>query len=204
MKNVGFIISVLFLCVGVHAATVLYYNFEDGTPSVPMNNTGTNGQIGSLDISGNNRHMYAWNTIAGPWFSALGDTATGIGLSSRHNAQDGYCFDSGLVAWSPSVWTIEFSFKLDTIAGWRTLIGRDGKPGRMTPAPPSISRRTTETGRSRWTSSRSATSDIPWIPHYFPLRDNGTILPLSALVTRSPCMPIGLTGTNSRMSVPST
>jgi hypothetical protein len=119
---------VLAICVAIpaSAATILYYNFEDGTPGVPMNQTGTTGQIGSMDISGNNRHMYAWDTTYGPWFSALHDTATGIGLSSKHNAQDGYCFDPGLVAWSPGVWTIEFSFKLDNLSGWRTIIGRDG------------------------------------------------------------------------------
>ena len=167
-----------------------------------MNNTGTNGQVGSLYISGNNRHMYAWNTIVGPWFSA-GDTATGIGLSSRHNAQDGYCFDAGLVAWSPSVWTIELSFKLDTMAGWRTLIGRDGEARSNTPAPPSISRKTTETRRSDGLPYGQQRT-IPWIPPCFPSRANGTILPLSAMVTRSPCMPIGLTGMDSRMSVPST
>lgn len=92
-----------------------------------MNQTGTTAQIGSLDVSGNNRHMYAWDATYGPSFSALRDTATGIGLSSRHNGgQDGYCFDPVLVAWSPSIWTIEFSFKLDSLSGWRTMIGRDG------------------------------------------------------------------------------
>lgn len=118
----------LVATIPVSAATILYYNFEDGTPGVAMNGTGTTGQIGSLDISGNNRHMYAWDTTFGPWFSALHETATGIGLSSKHNLQDGYCFEPGLVGWSPSVWTIELSFKLDTVAGWRTLIGRDGFP----------------------------------------------------------------------------
>ncbi|NLH15900.1 MAG: LamG domain-containing protein [Phycisphaerae bacterium] len=128
-KWIGMVFAfMLMVTIPLSAATILYYNFEDGTPGVAMNGTGTNGQIGSLDISGNNRHMYAWNTIAGPWFSALHDTPTGIGLSSKHNAQDGYCFEPVLVAWSPSVWTIELSFKLDTIAGWRTLIGRDGFP----------------------------------------------------------------------------
>lgn len=92
-KWIGMVFAfMLMVTIPLSAATILYYNFEDGTPGVAMNGTGTNGQIGSLDISGNNRHMYAWNTIAGPWFSALHDTPTGIGLSSKHNAQDGYCF----------------------------------------------------------------------------------------------------------------
>jgi hypothetical protein len=126
MNKVFLIISVLALCMSAHAATIAYWNFEDGTPDVAMNPTTTTGQIGTHDISGNGRHMYAWDNYYGPLFSSLRDTPTGIGLSSRHDGhRDGYCFDAGLVAWSPSVWTIEFSFKLDNIAGWQTLIGRD-------------------------------------------------------------------------------
>ncbi|MBN1125215.1 MAG: hypothetical protein JXA82_09410, partial [Sedimentisphaerales bacterium] len=131
MKKAYLIISVLLLGAALSlptsAATILHYNFEDGTPEALMNPSATvTGQIGSLDISGNNYHMYAWNDYYGPMFSSLGETPTGIGLSSEHDGhRDGYCFDAGLVEWSPSVWTIEFSFKLDNLSGWRTLIGRD-------------------------------------------------------------------------------
>jgi hypothetical protein len=129
MKKAFVIISVLILCMGAHAATLAYWNFEDGTPNAPMNPKAGDGvaQIGTRDISGNNRHMWAYNDFYGPLFSSLHDTPTGIGLSSRHDGhRDGYCFDSVLQAWSPSVWTIEFSFRLGDLTGWRTMIGRDG------------------------------------------------------------------------------
>jgi alpha-N-arabinofuranosidase len=91
-----------------------------------MNNTGSTGQIGSHDLSGNGHHMRAYDVTYGPSFSSPGDTPTGAGLSSRHNgSQDGYTITS-INDWSPSVWTIELAFKLDSVSGWRTLIGRDG------------------------------------------------------------------------------
>jgi len=84
------------------------------------------GLIGSVDISGNSHHMYAWNDYWGPMFSSEGDTPSGVGLSSFHDGhRDGYAWAEGLVGWSPSTWTIELSFKFDDLAGWRTLIGRD-------------------------------------------------------------------------------
>jgi alpha-L-arabinofuranosidase len=110
----------------VNAATLLHYNFEDGTPDTPMNSTGTTGQVGSADLSGNDHHMRAYNAFYGPSFSVLGDTPTGEGLSSEYNgSQDGYTTTS-INSWSPSVWTIELAFKLDSTSGWCTLIGRDG------------------------------------------------------------------------------
>ncbi len=107
--------------------TVLHYNFNDGFPNVPMNATGLTEQIGSHDISGNGRHMYAWDNYNGPLFSNLGQTPTGRGLSAAFDGhRDGYCFDSDLLGWSPDTWTIELAFKLDDLSGWRTFIGRDG------------------------------------------------------------------------------
>ncbi|MBE0536646.1 MAG: LamG domain-containing protein [Phycisphaerae bacterium] len=118
---------VLALTAPLSAATILHYNFEDGTPDTPMNPSSTvTGQIGSLDLSGNGYHMYAWSDYHGPLFSSLGETPTGIGLSSEHDGhRDGYCFADGLRSWSPGVWTIELSFKLDDLSAWRTLIGKD-------------------------------------------------------------------------------
>ncbi len=127
MKRLVSLVSlVMVLCLSVNAATILHYDFEDGTPSTPMNNTGTTGQIGSMDISGNNYHMYAWSDVYGPSFSAEGDTPFGVGLSSRNAGQDGYTVDAGINTWSPTEWTIELSVKLYEVAGWKTIIGRDG------------------------------------------------------------------------------
>ena len=115
------------------AGTVLHYDFEDGTPEAPMNDfpvTQQNGTVGTVDLSGNGYDMLAWDDYWGPMFSAEGDTPTGVGLSSFHDGhRDGYAPQEGLVAWSPSTWTIELSFKFDNPDGWRTLIGRDNWTG---------------------------------------------------------------------------
>jgi hypothetical protein len=51
-------------------------------------------------------------------------------LSSVHESHnDGYTLADGIRAWSPSTWTIELSFKLNDVGGWRTLIGRDDWTG---------------------------------------------------------------------------
>ncbi|MBN1818810.1 MAG: LamG domain-containing protein [Sedimentisphaerales bacterium] len=126
MEKVCVILSVLFVAAGLHAGTIAHWNFEDGTPDTPMNSTGTTGQIGTADISGNGHDMYAWDDYWGPMFSSAGETPTGFGLSSEHDGhRDGYTL-SNLSAWSTSTYTIEFAFKLDDLAGWKTLIGRDG------------------------------------------------------------------------------
>jgi hypothetical protein len=134
MKSAAELFVVVMLASSAaFGATVLHYDFEDGTPNTPMNpNPGeTNtGLIGSVDLSGNGYDMLAWNDYYGPLFSAEGDTPTGMGLSSAHDRhRDGYCPAAGLVAWSPSTWTIEVSFRLNDLAGWQTLIGKDGWSG---------------------------------------------------------------------------
>ncbi len=120
----------LAICACAQAATVLHYNFEDGTPNTPMNNypeTQQNGAIGTADLSGNGYHMHAWDDYWGPMFSQLRQTPTGVGLSAMHDGhRDGYTLADGIRLWSPSRWTIELSFKLDSVSGWLTLIGRDG------------------------------------------------------------------------------
>ena len=134
MKNIAqlFIVVVLVSSVSF-GATILHYDFEDGTPGVPMNDfpvTQQNGTVGTADLSGNGYDMHAWDDYWGPWFSAEGDTPTGTGLSSVHQSHnDGYTLADGIRRWSPSTWTIELSFKLNDISGWRTLIGRDDWTG---------------------------------------------------------------------------
>ncbi len=104
-----------------------YWDFEDGTPGQPMNDTGLDGQVGSGDLSGNDFHMYAWDETSGPSFSLEGQTPTGSGLSARYDgAQDTYTADTFINNWSPTVWTIEVAAKLDNLTGWQTMIGRDG------------------------------------------------------------------------------
>ena len=123
------IFLVMVMSMPVSAATILHYDFEDGTPGVPMNDfpvTQQNGTIGSYDLSGNGYHMHSWDDYWGPLFSSEGDTPTGVGLSIVHEGhRDGYTLAGGIRAWSPSTWTIELSFKLYVVDGWKTLIGRD-------------------------------------------------------------------------------
>jgi hypothetical protein len=134
MKNATKLFLVVILLSSVtFGATILHYDFEDGTPGVPMNDfpvTQINGTVGTADLSGNGYDMYAWDDYWGPWFSAEGDTPTGTGLSSVHQSHnDGYTLADGIRRWSPSTWTIELSFKLNDPSGWRTLIGRDDWTG---------------------------------------------------------------------------
>ena len=133
MKKAAKLLVVVMLVSNVtFGATVLHYDFEDGTANTPMNDfpvTQQNGTVGTADLSGNGYDMLAWDDYWGPMFSAEGDTPTGTGLSSVHDGhRDGYAPAEGIVAWSPSTWTIELSFKLNDPAGWRTLIGKDGWP----------------------------------------------------------------------------
>jgi hypothetical protein len=124
------LMAIAAVCAAASGTTILHYNFEDGTPEAPMNNypeTQQNGTVGTADLSGNGYHMHAWDDYWGPMFSQLRQTPTGVGLSSMHDGhRDGYTLADGIRLWSPSAWTIELSFKLDNISGWRTLIGRDG------------------------------------------------------------------------------
>jgi len=134
MKNAAKLFVVVVLVSSVtFGATILHYDFEDGTAGTPMNDfpvTQINGTVGTADLSGNGYDMYAWDDYWGPWFSAEGDTPTGTGLSSVHQSHnDGYTLADGIRRWSPGTWTIELSFKLNDIAGWRTLIGRDDWTG---------------------------------------------------------------------------
>ncbi|MHC4206070.1 MAG: LamG-like jellyroll fold domain-containing protein [Planctomycetota bacterium] len=134
MKNAAklFILATLVSSV-TFGATVLHYDFEDGTAGMPMNDfpvTQENGTVGTADLSGNGYHMHAWDDYWGPLFSAEGDTPSGTGLSSVHDThRDGYTLADGIRAWSPGTWTIELSFKLNDPSGWKTLIGRDDWTG---------------------------------------------------------------------------
>ncbi len=102
------------------AATVAYWNYDQGTNGVPFSS------VPVTDLSGNGNTMYGFDSYWGPSYSS--DTPTGFGLSQRSadNHQDGYTFGDPVNTWSPTNWTIEVTVKLDEQAGWETVIGRDG------------------------------------------------------------------------------
>ncbi|MCX7865869.1 LamG domain-containing protein [Limisphaera sp. VF-2] len=124
------VIAGALACATARAATIAHWDFEGGTPGASMAQGGSGGVPAVPDLSGNGYTMYAWDDYWGPEWSALGDTPTGAGLSSQHSGHDdGYVFAPGLVNWTPLTWTIELSVKLNSLAGWNTMIGRDGFTG---------------------------------------------------------------------------
>jgi rhamnogalacturonan endolyase len=108
-------------CIAENMTGLVYWDFEDGTAGTAFSNIPGGG---SVDVVGG-KTMYGYNPQYGPSFSF--ETLTGSGLSAYCNGgQDGYTTDASLNGWSPQAWTIEVSVKLFDIAGWRTIIGRDG------------------------------------------------------------------------------
>lgn len=99
--------------------TVAYWNFDAGAAAT------TFAANPVRDSSGGDYVINGYDDIVGPSYSA--DTLTGKGLCARLYApQDGYTTDPTFNSWSPKQWTIEVSVRLDSIAGWNTIIGRDG------------------------------------------------------------------------------
>ncbi|HOM61137.1 MAG TPA: LamG domain-containing protein [Anaerohalosphaeraceae bacterium] len=130
------IVWIMMLSMGVTsmAATIAYWDFEDGVAGQPFTPAGQpNGSGGSVDRVGGYM-MRGWDSYYGP--SWTDHTPTGVGLAMRNadHHQDGYSDDSALLNWAPAQWTIECAVKL--VGGvsdkrWQTFIGRDGsaEPG---------------------------------------------------------------------------
>jgi len=130
--NIFILMTVALLCsLPVSAATVAYWNFEDGVAGQLFCDAGEEGSLtpvgttGSYDAA-NGYLMLGYDNYYGPSFSD--DTPFGWGLSMHclDNHQDGYVQDQDLITWAPTQWTIEVSFKFDTFTGWNSLIGRQG------------------------------------------------------------------------------
>ncbi len=104
------------------AATVAYWNFDEGTPGQFFSENPAD------DLSGNGYSMQGFSSTFGPAYSAAGDTPTGTGLSldTLTGGRDGYTTDAGINGWAPEQWTIEATVALDNASGFRTVIGRDG------------------------------------------------------------------------------
>lgn len=109
------------------AATIAHWTFADGVNGQPFNPASQpNGSTGSVDVV-SSILMRGWDPTAGASFTA--DTY-GTGLAANFNgAQDGYVTEGALHGWGPTNWTIECMVNLRSLAGWNTLVGRDGTAG---------------------------------------------------------------------------
>jgi hypothetical protein len=111
-----------------NAATIAYWNFEDGVAGQPFTDADggdPNGSGGSVDTV-NGILMRGWNNFYGPSFTSQTASGTGLAMNNADNHQDGYVTEGALHNWAPTAWTIEATVYLEGIAGWNTLIGRDG------------------------------------------------------------------------------
>jgi hypothetical protein len=126
------LMTVMLLCsLPVSAATVAYWNFEDGVAGQLFCDAGVEGSTtpegstGSYDVA-NGILMRGWNNYYGPSFSDETPFGWGLSMHCADNHQDGYVNDEFLTHWAPLQWTIEVTFKFDTFTGWNSLIGRQG------------------------------------------------------------------------------
>ena len=106
----------------LQAATVAYWNFDEGTPGAFFSDDPAD------DQSGNGYTMSGFNTTFGPAYTASGATASGSGLAldTINGGRDGYTTNATINAWAPQQWTIEATVNLDAVGGFLTVIGRDG------------------------------------------------------------------------------
>lgn len=131
MKQSNTLKTLAALALGVcglsaNAATIAYWNFEDGVNGQPFTPIGNpNGSGGSVDVA-NGILMRGWNDYFGPSWTSITPNGSGLAMNNADNHQDGYVVSGALHGWSPTAWTIETTVYLEEIAGWETLIGRDG------------------------------------------------------------------------------
>ena len=117
----------LWGAVTAHAETVAYWDFEDGVAGQPFTAADQeNGSGGSVDTV-NGILMRGWNPQFGPAWSDTQTSRPESNLSAEFNGgQDGYVTEGALHNWAPTAWTIETSVYLESLAGWNSLIGRQG------------------------------------------------------------------------------
>ena len=118
--------GIAFATISSSAATVAFWDFESGVAGQPFNPASGGGGAGSLD-SANGILMRGWSDFYGPGYtSATSPNGGNIAMNNADNHQDGYVTEGALHNWGATAWTIETHVYLDEIAGWETLIGRDG------------------------------------------------------------------------------
>lgn len=126
MKSASRFSMVSFVVIGLFvsplsAANIAHWDFEDGTAGSAFSAMPSSGSVDLI----NGYVMRGYNTIYGASFASETPSGSGLGAYCNGN-QDGYITNAVINAWSPEVWTIEISVRLDDISGWETIIGRDG------------------------------------------------------------------------------
>lgn len=113
---------------GAQGVTVAHWDFEDGVDGQPFTDSdggAENGSGGSVDtVTG--ALMRGWSNAAGPSWTSATSNGVGLAMNNADNGQDGYLTEGALHNWAPTAWTIETTVYLEELAGWETLIGRDG------------------------------------------------------------------------------
>ncbi|TWT75657.1 hypothetical protein Pla123a_31670 [Posidoniimonas polymericola] len=123
--------ATLAVCSVANAATVAYWDFEDGTAGQEFTPVGdANGSGGSVDTA-NGILMRGYNEEFGPNFTSATSDLTGLAMDlvigvAPNTTSDGYVTEGALHGWSPEQWTIETQVMLRDVNGWRTMVGRDG------------------------------------------------------------------------------
>jgi hypothetical protein len=140
-RNVLLVMMVLVMCaMSVHAGTVAYWRFEDGTAGTDVQHlSGSDGVYSAdiADVSGNGNDLSAWSTGGGPGYgyrsdvglSTVPQTGATNNLSVKNTGGVPGMFTqtgSGVSTMTPVQWTIEASFKLEN-GGNKTIIGRDSR-----------------------------------------------------------------------------
>lgn len=129
------------------AATIGYWNFEEGTAGNSPAGPSTSGQWSGtfLDSSGNGYHASPFFSGANTDLQYSSDVAAGttpqsgspntislrnvssnfFSVSTTDNGNAGNP-TAGLSSWAPTSWTIEATFSLSNLSGNKTVVGRDG------------------------------------------------------------------------------
>lgn len=108
------------------AATVEYWDFEDGSAGTPFTASGAeNGSGGSTGI--NDTLLRGYDPSAGPsWTDETNPNGGKLAMSCDGGTQDGYLTDGALHGWTAPNWTLELHVKFESWDANETIVGRDG------------------------------------------------------------------------------
>jgi hypothetical protein len=145
--------AVLASLVGLasaQAATVAYWNFEEGSAGANVDRGGLGDGVffpAVQDQSGNGYHLSTWSDGGGAGYvyspSVAGSTLPLNGAPNNLSVRNTGGFPAmwtetgtALQTWSPSAWTIEVAFQPELSDSHRTLVGRDSRGANTAGASP--------------------------------------------------------------------